>query len=272
MRSLLAHALAGLAACLVVQACGGPRGGCATERWEGRCQLRSMLRVREREFPVPQVTLQIIYSPVPNSSYPQFTPPDHIEEVALLASQEGAFRDHVEQNADVACQLQPPPPSSCVPGQLKLEVPPFDASRTAEPEPVRGCAQIDAASSQERLPALMANPGNDFPEAFQFEEHSAELSPSGRELVTRVAQRLASDPSIECLAIVGELSYGEKLTTAAERARVVLRSLLEQGVDGSRLTTIVPTSPLSATAETEKTVNPTERRARVRVLLRTPTP
>lgn len=231
-----------------------------------------MVRVREREFPVPQVTLQLIYAPVPNASYPSFTPPDHIEEVALLASQEGAFRDHVERNADVACQLQPPPPGSCVPGQLKLEVPAFDAAQAPEPEPVRGCAQIDAASSQERLPALMANPGNDFPEAFQFEEHSAELTDSGRALATRIAERLASDASIECLAIVGELSYGEKLTTAAERARVVLRFLLERGVDPSRLTTIVPTSPLSATAESEKTVDPAERRARVRVLLRTPTP
>lgn len=248
--------------------CGGPSGPCVPERWEGRCKLRSLQRVREKEFPVPQVTYQAVYAPEVNPQHPNLTPPEVIREFDVLGAHELALRTHLEQNADVSCRLQEPPPGSCFGGQLALHIPEFMPTETAAVPPVRGCARLESTGAGESLASVSAESGGEFTEHFVFDENSAELSPRSLELASEVASRLSADRGVDCVAIVGELSYGEKLPTAMDRAKNVLHALIARGVDPSRLTTIVPTSPLSATAETEKTVDPKERRVRLRVLLR----
>jgi outer membrane protein OmpA-like peptidoglycan-associated protein len=264
------HALAGLLLFgTVVVNCGGPSSECGAEPWSGRCRLRSATKVHEKEFPVPQVTYQAVYAPQPNATNPSFTPPESAREIHVLAQHEVALREHLERYAEADCHVAPPPHGTCVPGELAVSVPEFDPARAASTDVVvRGCAQIDEASAQDRLAQMTTTTGRELSESMQFDEHSAELSATAQESVARLAETLAKDPSVECVAIVGEISYGERITTAMERASKVLRLLIERGVDSSRLTTIVPTSPLSATGETEKSVDPAERRVRTRVLLR----
>jgi outer membrane protein OmpA-like peptidoglycan-associated protein len=254
---------------LVSTSCGGPSGdGCTPRQWSGRCALRSLVKVHEKAFPVPQVGYQAIYAPERNPSFPSYTPPEVVRQFDVLAAQEYALRAHLEQYPSVDCFVTPPAAGSCVHGELALNLPQFDPNRAAPVETVvQGCAQIDAASAQDRLPQLMGTTGKEFPEAFQFSENSSDLPAGAAELASRMAQEIASDPTLECVAVVGELSYGERLITAAERARNVLRLLLERGVDKSRLTTIVPTTPISGGAA-ETVANPAERRVRLRVLLR----
>ena len=249
--------------------CGGPSGsGCGPEQWTGRCSLRSLVKVREKEFPVPQVGYQAIYAPERNPAFPSFTPGEAVLEFNVLASQEGALQAHLQQNPSVECFAKPAPPGSCIPGEVAVNLPEFDPARSAPAEiVVKGCAQIDAASAQDRLPQMMSTTGKEFSESFQFAENSSDLPQGAEDLASRMAAQISSDPTLECVAIVGEMSYGERLITAAERARNVLRLILNRGVDPSRLTTIVPTTPLSGGA-TETVANPAERRVRLRVLLR----
>lgn len=263
--------VAGIATLAVawIAACGGPsERHCAAESaWSGSCALKGITKLREAEFPVPHVVLELVYQPEENASSPGFTPPAVREEVKILAAQELELRTHVEQKAArVQCQMAAPAPGSCQPGPVSLAIPPFTPTGATAANEVKGCAQIESQATQDQLPAMTAG-ATPITEVFSFGESSAELGAESAQAANRVAQRLVETPSIECVAVVGLVSPGEPPGLAAERARKVRELLMTAGVEGARLTIISVTQQVYGAGSEAPPPDPAKRRAVLRVLL-----
>lgn len=249
-------------------ACGGPsERHCAAEApWDGNCVLKSIVKLREAEFPVPHVVLEVVYEPQQSSSSPSFTPPAVREEVKILASQEAELRAHFEANAMAQCHMAAPAPGSCQPGRMSVNVPAFQATGATPAQAIAGCAQIESQATQDQLPALTQGK-TQIPDVFAFAESSAELTPEAVQAAARIAQKLRDTPRIECVAVVGQVSPGESPALAQERARKVRDLLLTGGVEAARLTTIAITQQVYGAGTTAPPPDPEKRRATLRVLL-----
>lgn len=246
------------------------RKPCPSEAWVGQCKLLDLKKVEERELPMPYVVYEAIYAPQSNPSYPQFTPAETHLRFGTKAAQELALLDHLKQQAVVACNWTAAP-VSCLPGEITADVPPFDAERAASSTVpgVVGCAAVDAASEQDRIARTRteASPVN---ERFTFGEGSAALSPDATSGARDVARRMADDPGLECLGLVGQTAAGEPISLAEARARAVRQLLISLGVDSRRLQTIAANASVSGGgSRTAPAIDPENRRVSLRVLLQT---
>jgi len=249
-------------------ACGGPseRHCAADAPWSGTCALKSIVKLREAELPMPHVVLEVMYEPQQNASSPNFTPPAVREEMKILASQELELRAHFEANALAQCHMAAPAPGSCQPGRMSVNLPPFQPTGATPAQGIRGCAQIESQATQDRLPELTAGV-TQLNEVFTFADSSAEPTPEAVQIAARIAQQLRDKPSIECVAVVGQVSPGEAPLLAHERARKIRDLLLTGGVEAARLTTIAITAQVYGSGTTAPPPDPQKRRATLRVLL-----
>jgi len=262
----------GLVVAAIAVACGpsANQRSCAPEQWQGSCQLTAVTKVQEKEFPVPHVVLEAVYTPQKNPQYPSFTPPETREYFKVLSNQEPAVRDHVQRHGVVQCHLKPPPPGECMPGTVALAMPAFDAmadtSQTDTTPKPSGCAQIESQATQDQMSKL-GSATTQIPEEIQFERGSAEAPSNASELANQLAQRIRSNPKLECLAVVGQVAPGESPGLADQRARLIKNLLLENGVDPARLVIITATVPVFGSGSGPPPDDPEKRRVRLRVLL-----
>ena len=226
----------------VVMGCanGQTSARCAPERWEGECQLASVTKVEDAEFPIPHVVMEAVYKPVANATYPEYTPGALAERTLVKSQYEIPLSDYLEAHPRVACRAEAPQSGACVSLKLVISLPPFDpeaAARTAAAPPVTGCAQIEATSTQDKLQGGQKTQ-TFVTQRISFAENSAELPPNADALTGEVAQLLSAKPSIECLGIVGQIASGESPGLAEQRAKAIRDLLGAHGVALSRLLTI----------------------------------
>jgi hypothetical protein len=131
---------------------------------------------------------------------------------------------------------------------------------------VKGCAKIESSSTQDQLPALTEK-AEQMPQVFLFGPSSSEADGEALKLVDEAGKRLVADQSIECVAVVGQISPDEQPQVADERARTIRGLLQGAGVDTSRMTTITINQALFGPG-TAKTAQPEKRRVTLRILLK----
>jgi outer membrane protein OmpA-like peptidoglycan-associated protein len=248
---------------------GSERKPCPSEAWAGECKLNDLRKVEERELPIPWVVYEAIYAPQPNAEYPHFMPTEAHLRFGAQAKYEYALLDHLKLQAVVRCHAASIP-ASCLPRDLVTDVVPFDPQRAeaASVPRVTGCAAIDAASEQDRL-AKSRGEVTTVSERFDFAEGSTALAPEATTDGAAIAKRMAEDPSLECLGLVGQASPGESPSLAEARARAVKRLLVSLGVESKRLQTIAATASVYGAASATTVPAAEQRRVSVSVLLRT---
>jgi outer membrane protein OmpA-like peptidoglycan-associated protein len=242
---------------------------CPSEAWVGKCTLSDLRKVEEREMPIPWVVYEATYSPQANAEYPNFMPIEARLRFGVQAKNEYALVDHLKPQALVSCHAASTP-GSCLPRDLVADVVPFDADKAeaAAPPRITGCAAIDAASEQDRLAKSRAE-GTAISERFSFGEGSTALAPEATTDGTAIAKRMADDPSLECVGLVGQASPGESPSLAEGRARAVKRLLISLGVDSTRLQAIGATASVYGAGSASTVPAAEQRRVSVSVLLRT---
>jgi outer membrane protein OmpA-like peptidoglycan-associated protein len=242
---------------------------CPSEVWSGTCKLRGITKVEEREMPVPWIVYEAIYTPQANPQYPQFTPADVRVRLGAQAQYEQALKKHLNAQADVTCHAEFTA-GSCIPGDVKADVVEFDAAhaQALEATHAKGCAAIESVSDQERL-SQSRQTSAVISERFSFADGSAALAPEATDTGNAIAKRLAADPSIECLGLVGQITNGEPPALAEQRARAVRGLLVSLGVDKSRLTTIAVTESVYGAAAKPQAAEANNRRVSLSVLLKT---
>ena len=247
----------------------GTSTACRPETWSGSCHLETLTKVRENALPLPSVVYEAIYRPQSKPGEPLL--PDVRREFVAVTRYEEALQAHVTSFPSVTCYVNPPTPGACHPGSIVVEVPDFDATHArenAEDSGPKGCAQIDAASTQDKI----RNQGEaaPIPERFTFTDGSAELGADADTSAEAVAQRLRADPSIQCLGVVGQFVHGETLELAIERARAVRKRLIALGVEPERLVTFTLDRPTThdVGAGTSGTESLAARRVTLNVLLK----
>lgn len=246
------------------------RKPCPSEAWTGKCNLRDVQKVEEREMPMPYVVYEAIYTPEPSAEYPQFTPGDARLRMGTPAMHELALVEHLKAQQSVTCRA-PLAKVSCLPEAVTADVLPFDAEQTARAVApgIVGCAAIDSASEQDRLSRTRVE-GSAISEHFTFGEGSAALAPEASDSAREVAKRMADDPNLECLGVVGQTTPGEPISLAEARARAVKQLLISLGVDSRRLQTIAANANVSnASSKTRPAIDPESRRVSLRVMLQT---
>lgn len=271
MASLARWAFGALPAALVVSsffACGGPsERHCAAEApWSGTCTFKSLHKIREVEFPAPHGVFEVVYEPQPNPASPNFTPPALREEIKVMSAHELELDAYFQRNQSAACQMAAPPPGSCQPGRMSINLPPFQPTGAAPAQEIRGCAQLESQATQDKLPELTKKAAQ-MPEVVMFAQASAEASPEATQVAAAIAQRMKATPGIECVAIVGQVSPGEHPAVANERAKTVRQLLLQNGVDAARLTTIAVTEAVYGGGTEAPPPDPQKRRVTLRILL-----
>lgn len=242
---------------------------CAPEVWEGECQLASVTKVEDAEFPTPHVVLEAVYRPLPDARYPGYTPGALAQRSWAKAQHELLLYDFLEAHPRVACRTEAPPSSACVAPKVALSLPPFDpdamADKSAAPA-VTGCAKIEATSTQDKLQG-QEQTQTFIAQRLAFAENSAELPPGADALTGEVAKVLSDHPNIECLGIVGQIASGEPPALAEQRAKAVRDLLGAHGVAMSRLLTIGATAKVFGNGSRPADPDPNDRRVSFSVLL-----
>ena len=262
----------GFAALGVGVSCASGQTECQANTWSGNCALVSATKVRESEFPLPNVTFEGLYRPQPVQGAVNLLPPDGRKEFTALSKYEDALRAHIEATPLVRCYINPPPPGQCQPGALVIEAPEFDALR-AQATPTdtgpRGCAQIEAASSQDRV-AQAQQSSVAINERFLFAQGSADLPGDAAAALDALAQRLKQSGNLQCLGVVGSWVRGEALSVAFARARAVREELIKRGVEAERMVALTVDPPPLGTSGVVEAAQPSDRRVTISVLLDLP--
>ncbi len=252
-------------------ACGGGGEGvsrCATRSWEGECELVSVTKVEDREFPIPYVVMEAVYRPIANPSHPGVTPGS----IAVRSEARGEFElplyDYLEAHPRVACRTEEGQNGACASGKVAISLPPFDPAtvRANGPPPVSGCAQIEATSAQDKLQGGQKTQ-TFVSQRIPFAANSSELPPNAEALATEVAAVLREKPGIECLGIVGQIASGEAPGLAEQRAKAVRDLLGAHGVSLTRLLTIGATAKVFGNGSRPAEADPADRRVGFSVLL-----
>jgi len=242
---------------------------CATEPWEGECQLASVTKVVDAEFPIPHVVMEAVYHPVPNARHPARTPRALAQRTMAKAQYELVLYDYLEAHPRVACRAEAPPHGACVPLKLAISLPPFDAEAAAQKSPkatVTGCAQIEATSTQDKLQGGQQTL-TFVSQRLTFAENSWQLPPDADALAGEVAKLLSTKPNIECLGIVGQIASGEPPALAEQRAKAVRDLLGAHGVPLTRMLTIGATAKVFGNGSRPAEADPADRRVGFSVLL-----
>jgi outer membrane protein OmpA-like peptidoglycan-associated protein len=248
---------------------------CAPERWEGECQLASITKVEDKEFPIPHVVMEAVYRPVENPRFPTYTPGALAERTLVKSEYELPLYDYLEAHPRVACAAQPPAGGACVAPKVLIALAPFNpqaASSVAAAPPITGCAQIESTSAQD---SVRENQGGKTTvgQRIAFAESSSELPPDANQVTGQVAELLRAQPSIECLGIVGQIASGESPALAEQRAKAVRDLLGAHGVALTRLLTIGATAKVFGEGSRPAEADPADRRVSFSVLLeRAPAP
>ncbi len=232
------------------------------------CVLSGLTKVEEREMPLPWVVYEGVYTPQNNAQYPQFAPPEVRLRFGAPAASEQALKAQLSAQAAVPCHA-PMTPGACMPGAVVADVVlPFDPDRatTTAASHVTGCAAIEAASEQDRLNQSY-EPSTAIPERFVFDEGSSTPGPAANDTASAVAKRLTADQSLECIAVVGQISSGESASLAESRARAIKALLESLGVDKARLMTIAVTAKVFGPSSNPQPPDPSNRRVSLKVLL-----
>jgi len=226
-------------------------------------------KIKESELPLPSVVIEALYRPVGAPGAPPPALPDVRREFTALSKHEDALRQHLESQQSVQCYLNPPSPGACQPGQLVVATAEFDATRaTANTNDtgIKGCAQIEAASSQDRVTQNQGD-AEVIPERLQFAEASAELPGDATALVDAVASRLKEHPNLECVGVIGQWVHGENMEIAFGRARAVRELLIARGIEPERLVSLTVSGRLVTPSGLPQPPDPKERRVAFSVLL-----
>ena len=213
---------------------------CVVDSWEGECQLASVTKVEDAEFPIPHVVMEAVYRPVANANHPDFTPGALAERTMAKAQYELPLYDYLEAHPRVACRTEAPQNGACIAAKIAITLPPFDAEAaalTAAAPPITGCAQIEATSTQDKLQGTQQT-HTFVAQHIAFPENSAQLPSDADALAGEVAKLLKSNVNIECLGIVGQAASGEPPALAEQRAKAVRDLLSANGVSLTRLLTI----------------------------------
>ncbi len=255
---------------LIGCASGGGEGTsrCASRSWEGECELVSVTKVEDREFPIPYVVMEAVYRPIANANHPGVTP----GAMAVRSDARGEFElplsDYLEAHSHVACRTEEGQNGACSSGKVAVSLAPFDPEtvRANAPPPVSGCAQIEATSAQDKLQGgqktqTVVN------QRIAFAENSSQLPPTADALAADVASVLREKPGIECLGIVGQIASGEAPGLAEQRAKVVRDLLGAHGVSLTRLLTIGATAKVFGNGSRPADADPADRRVGFSVLL-----
>lgn len=252
--------------------CASGQGDCHPETWSGTCKLIEVTKIRQSELPLPNVTLQAVYRPIQGPDMPLTVPADQPKEFTALDRYEDALRAHLEQNKAPRCYVNPPPPGQCHPGPLVVEVPTFDAEHataTAAPSGPKGCAQIEAASSQDRITQAKTSQGV-IQQRFQFAEQSSDLQPDAAAALDAIAARLKQAPNWQCVGVVGAWIRGENVALAFARARAVREQLVVRGIEPERLIALTVDPPSLNASTAAEPPDPNDRRVTLSVLLDLP--
>ena len=261
-----------LAPCIVaIMGCanGQSVNRCAPERWEGECQLVSITKVEDAEFPIPHVVMEAVYRPIANAQYPEYLPGALAERTLVKAQYELSLYDYLEGHPRVACRAEAPQNGACVSPKVAISLAPFDAeaaARQSPAPPITGCAQIEATSTQDKLR------GGQQTQTFvgqriAFAENSWQLPPDADALAGEVAKLLNAKPNIECLGVVGQIASGEPPGLAEQRANAVRDLLGAHGIALTRLLTIGVTAKVFGNGSRPAEADPADRRVGFSVLL-----
>ena len=242
---------------------------CAPETWQGECQLASVTKVEDKEFPIPVVVMEAVYRPVANAQYPSYTPGALSERTLVKAEYELPLYDYLEAHPRVACRAEAPPNGACTAPQVAITLAPFDpetAARTNAAPTISGCAQIEATSTQDRLQGGQTTQ-TFVTQQLAFAENSAELPPDAATSVGEVVELLTQKPSIECLGIVGQIASGEPPALAEQRAKAVRDMWSARGIAASRMLTIGANAKVFGNGSRPAEPDPKDRRVGFSVLL-----
>lgn len=263
--------LLGLSAVCLIVSCATSQASrkCPPEVWQGECQLASITKVEDKEFPIPHVVMEAVYRPQPNPNYPEYTPGALAQRTLVKSELELPLYDYLEAHPRVACSTQAPPNGACVAPPVTIALAPFDAeaaaNNTAAP-PITGCAQIESSSAQDRV-RQGQQAMTQVTLRLAFAESSAELPPDADAVTAQVAKLLTEKPAIECLGIVGQIAQGESPALAEQRAKAVRDLLGAHGVALARLLTIGATAKVFGTGSRPGEGDPADRRVSFSVLL-----
>jgi len=254
---------------LLAWGCASGSSECRPSTWSGSCRLLQVSKIRESEFPLPNVVLEGVYRPQPQAGGTNLLPADARREFGALAKYEEALRAHIDAHSQVRCYVNPPPPGQCQPGAMVVDVPEFDTTRaqasTSDSGP-KGCAQIEASSSQDKItqnraPTALIN------EQFEFAENSSELSSTAGPALDALAVRLKQAPSLQCVGVVGAWVRGETIAVAFARSRAVREQLIQRGIAPERLIALTVDPNMVGASGTPEPVDPKARRVTLSVLL-----
>jgi hypothetical protein len=238
--------------------------------WAGSCKLRNLQKIEDRSLPIPYVVYEAIYTPDKNPNFPSYTPPEIRLHFGARAQYELALTDHLQRQSSVECHL-PVVSGACPSEVLVASVVPFDSEGAAAPTAPTavGCAAIESASSQDSVRQARSGSAT-IPERFTFSNGSAALAAEDSAAAQAVAERLKADPTIQCVGIVGQISYGEPVSLAEARARMVKEQLISLGVDGSRLLTIAATTSVFGPGAKPQDADTKTQSVSLKVLLQSP--
>jgi outer membrane protein OmpA-like peptidoglycan-associated protein len=220
---------------------------CAPEPWEGECQLASITKVEDKEFPIPHVVMEAVYRPVANARFPTYTPGALAERTLVKSQYELPLYDYLEAHPRVACAAQAPAGGACVAPKVTIALAPFNpetAAQVAAAPPVTGCAQIEATGSQDAVRQSQAAK-TVVAQKIAFAENSSELPPDANDLTGQVAE---------------------------QRAKAVRDLLGAHGVSLGRLLTIGATAKVFGQGSRPAEADPADRRVSFSVLLERATP
>lgn len=266
---LLCSAVIGSTFALSGAGCAGGQGECHPNTWSGTCKLVQVSKVRESEFPLPNVVLEGVYRPQPDATGATLVPPDARREFGALTKFEEALRTHLNAHPQVRCYVNPPPPGQCQPGPMVVEVPEFDAAHaqaSSEDAGPKGCAQIESSASQDKI-TQNSGPTSVITQRFEFTENSAELSPSASADLDALAARIKQARSMQCLGVVGAWVRGETVAVAFARARAVREQLIQRGIEPERMVALTVDPAMVGASGVPEPVNAKDRRVSLSVLL-----
>jgi outer membrane protein OmpA-like peptidoglycan-associated protein len=248
----------------------GPGAECSYRTWQGMCQLKSVSRVRLVESMPAISIMEGLYEAQDTQVGQTLLPPNSRQEFSVRAEQEFELRGHLEKHGMVPCRYQEKAGGSCADGRLVVEVPAFvpsaapDVRADAGPPESGGCAELDQGQPAAQGAAAELPAGA--PVEIFFQADSSESTPEIEKEAAKVAEALQAHPDIQCLAVVGHVTSGERVILGDERAALVKNLLVSRGVPSHRLQTIAAVVPMAGGAP--RAVIEADRKVRLRVLKR----
>jgi outer membrane protein OmpA-like peptidoglycan-associated protein len=214
--------------------------------------------------------VEAVYEPRSSGSQQTLLPPSKRQEFRVRAAHEAELQEHLQRYPSVECRFQERQGGSCAEGALELNIPAFVPSPIADVTADAGASDSGGCGELER--GALAAQGSDAelpqgtPGEIQFAADSSEATPEIEQQVARVAEALQGNPNIQCLAVIGHITAGERAIIGDERAATIKNLLVARGIQANRLQTIAAVVPMTGGAP--RAVIEADRKVRLRVLQR----